>query len=152
MLTSDYVLSNEDQADFYQRLRRHKATYNALMPLAVVLIIMAVIAAYLLSEWQPDGDLSGAAFMAIVAVAVGILVQINLYQSSLNQLDPSFHLRQAKEESGHGYLFGIVMPLAAAIFIALGLAINAWSWAWFIFPVCAIVTSVVVNTLDRGKE
>ena len=53
-----------------------------------------------------------------------------------------------KQESRYAFIWGITMPLAAMVFLFIGLTQESWEIVWIIFPIVAILTAGLINILE----
>ena len=53
-----------------------------------------------------------------------------------------------KQASRYAFIWGITMPLAAMVFLFIGLTQESWEIVWIIFPIVAILTAGLINILE----
>ena len=53
-----------------------------------------------------------------------------------------------KQASRYAFIWGITMPLAAMVFLFIGLTQENWEIVWIIFPIVAILTAGLINILE----
>lgn len=53
-----------------------------------------------------------------------------------------------KQASRYVFIWGITMPLAAMVFLFIGLTQESWEIVWIIFPIVAILTAGLINILE----
>lgn len=102
------------------------------------------------------GDQMAAVFLAIVAAAVTAFVYGGLQKSKYNVEQYNRENNPTPEEKARqdlcGKICGAMMTLATAVYVGLGLALDLWSTAWWIFAVGGILCGVVSILFGARRE
>lgn len=91
-------------------------------------------------------------FVLIAAAVTVFIVSGMRFGAMVKRLAPEY-TRERNEEHGVGRFGGVVMLIATAIFLTLGLAFDKWHPAWVVFPVGGIICAIL-GSIDEatGKK
>jgi MFS family permease len=109
-------------------------------------VVLMVLAFTVLPEKEPYESYVGAAFLLIVACAVFFLVYGGMLEDKYNiakynrQNNPAPEDRERRRRAST--VCAVIMLLATAVFLFLGLAYNRWELAAVIYPVGGILCGV----------
>lgn len=119
---------------------------------------MLILVFSFLPEREPYESLAGAAFLLLIAGAVFSFVYGGMQEDKYkvwkynrdNNPDPEAKRRLDLA----GAVSGAIMLIATAIYVGLGFTREAWSTAFWVFPVGGILCGVVHIALDpyKGEE
>lgn len=119
-------------------------------------VVLLVLAASVLGEEPPwDGYITGA-FLFIVAGAVrsflygGILHGKYDVEKYNRENNPTPEAKRRKELAGTAC--GVIMLLATAVYVGLGLSLKLWGTAWWVFAVGGILCAVAAVILSPREE
>ena len=144
--------TEEEKDAFHQKFVWYIAGGVGAILFGVVLLIVAFA---FLPEREPYESLGGALFMLLVAGAVFAFVYGGMQEDKYkiwkynrdNNPDP-----EAKRRLDLiGAACGVIMLLATAVYVGLGLTRNAWGTAWWLFAVGGILCGVVSVALNPYK-
>ncbi len=148
-------------ADFYTAEEREafQRKFVWLVAGSVGAILFAVTLLVLFSdtvEQSADSEnLFMSGFMAIIAAAVTAFIYAGIQSDKYNvakynrENNPTPTARARKNLIGT--ICGVLMLLAAAVYVGLGLALDLWRRAWWVFAVAGILCGVVSVALDPHK-
>lgn len=144
----NFRLSSSDYLNVKSQFDNFRPKFGLGIGFGVMLIISAMAMQVLLEEYLAlHEELSGGLFLIMVAIAVASFVfygvKWDMYDNLLNPEE------KCEKDEGFGWLFGVTMPLTTVVFLLLGFLRDAWHIAWILFPIVAILTTVVVVILDR---
>jgi len=151
-------------ADFYTE--EEKETFRRkfvwLIAGGVGAILFAVALVTLFSEavegTERAEDLLMAGFLIIIALAVTAFIYGGLQLDKYDIAKYNRHNAPTPEAKARLNLIGmictILMLLATAVYVGLGLALDLWRTAWWVFAVAGILCGVVSIALDpyRGED
>ena len=118
-------------------------------------VVLLIVAFAFLPEREPYESLACAAFLLLVAGAVFSFIYGGMQEDKYkiwkynrdNNPDP-----EAKRRLDLiGAACGVIMLLATAVYVGLGLTRNTWGTAWWLFAVGGILCGVVSVALDPYK-
>ena len=150
-MIADFYTEEEKEA-FHHRFVWYIAGGVGAILFGVVLLLLVSSA---FPEREPYESLAGAGFLLIVAGAVTTFIYAGMQEDKYkiwkynrdNNPDP-----EAKRRLNLiGTACGIIMLLATAIYVGLGLSRNAWGTAWWVFAVGGILCGVASVALDPYK-
>ena len=106
-------------------------------------------------EREPYESFALAVFLLIVAGAVAVFIYAGLQEDKYKVWKynrDNNHAPEAKKRLNQiGAACAALMVLAAAIYVGLGLALNLWHSAWWVFAVGGILCGVVAIVLNPYK-
>ena len=144
--------SEEEKDAFHQKFVWYIAGGVGAILFGVVLLI-GVFA--FLPEKEPYESISAAVFMLLIFGAVFSFVYGGMQEDKYKiwkynrDNNPTPEARARKNLIGA--VCGALMTLATAIYVGLGLALNLWGSAWWVFAVGGILCGVVSVALDPYK-
>lgn len=119
-------------------------------------VMLLVLADFLLGEEPPwDGYITGA-FLFIVAGAVWSFICGDILHDKYDvakynrENNPSPEAR--RKNALVGTVCAVIMLLATAIYVGLGLALDLWKTAWWVFAVGGILCGVTAVVLGPKEE
>lgn len=62
------------------------------------------------------------------------------------------HIKEQEHDRRYGWVWALLMPLAAMVFLLLGFTANLWHPGWLVFPVAAIVGAGITGALEAGDK
>ena len=153
-VVQDFYTEEEKDA-FHQKFVWYIAGGVGAILFGVVLLILVFS---FLPEREPYESLAGAAFLLLIAGAVFSFVYGGMQEDKYkvwkynrdNNPDPEAKRRLDLA----GAVSGAIMLIATAIYVGLGFTREAWSTAFWVFPVGGILCGVVHIALDlyKGEE
>lgn len=119
-----------------------------------VVLLCTVFA--VLPEQEPYETLAGSMFLFIVAGAVMCFVygglQDDKYKIEKYNRENTPTPEAKAQLQKIGTVNGVLMLLATAVYVGIGLALDAWNTAWWVFPVGGILCAVVSVALNPYKD
>ncbi len=107
-------------------------------------------------EEEPFESYAISVFLLIVAGAVTALVYAGIqeekYKIDKYNRDNSPTPEAQKRLNLIGTICGVIMTLTAALYVGLGLALDLWRTAWWVFAVAGILCAVVYIVLNPYKD
>lgn len=106
-------------------------------------------------EQHPYDSIAGGLFLWIVAGAVTALIYAGMQDEKYKiwkynrDNNPTPEVKARKNLIGT--ICGVLMLLSVAVYVGLGFTQDAWSTAWWLFPVAGILCSIVGVVLDPYK-
>ncbi len=144
--------SEEEKDAFHQKLVWYIAGGVGAILFGVFLMILCFA---FLPEQEPYESIVGSIFMLIIAGAVIVFVYAGMqdekYKIWKYNRDNNPTPEAKKKLNTIGTVCGIIMLLATAIYVALGLTQASWGTSWWVFPVGGILCGVVNIVLDPYK-
>ena len=148
--------------DFYTGEERerfqHKFVWHIAGGVGAILFSLALLVMMesVLGEEPPWDAWSTGVFLLLIAGAVWSFVygglQRDKYDIALynRKNDPSPEARRRKELTGT--VCAVIMLLATAVYVGLGLALNLWGTTWWVFAVGGILCGVAAVILSPREE
>lgn len=148
--------------DFYtepqkERFHRWYIWYIAGGVGAILLgVVMMVLAFTVLPEREPYESYIGAAFLAVVACAVYFLIYGGMLEDKYNiskynrQNNPTPEDKSRRRRATTAC--SVIMILATAVFLFVGLAYYKWNWAAIIYPVGGVLCGAAWMLLGPRME
>ena len=148
--------------DFYtepqkERFHRRYIWYIAGGVGAILLgVVMMVLAFTVLPEREPYESYIGAAFLAVVACAVYFLIYGGMLEDKYNiakynrQNNPTPEDKSRRRRATTAC--SVIMILATAVFLFVGLAYYKWNWAAIIYPVGGVLCGAAWMLLGPRME
>lgn len=144
--------TEEEKDAFHQKFVWYIAGGVGAILFGVVLLFLFFA---FLPEREPYESLAGAAFLLLIAGAVFSFIyggmQEDKYKVWKYNRDNNPDPEAKKKLDLIGTACGVIMLLATAVYVGLGLARNAWGTAWWIFAVGGILCGVVSVVLNPYK-
>ena len=144
--------SDEEKEAFHRRLIWHVAGGVGAILFGVVLLMLFFL---FFPEQEPYESLAAAIFLFIIAGAVMSFIYAGMqdekYKVWKYNRDNNPTPESKKRLDTIGAACGIIMLLATAVYVALGFTRNAWSTAWWVFPVGGILCGAVSVALNPYK-
>ena len=143
----------EDEKDaFHQKFVWYIAGGVGAILFGVVLLILTFA---FLPEREPYESIAAACFLLLIAGAIFSFIyggmQEDKYKIWKYNRDNNPDPESKKRLNLIGAACGVIMLLATAVYVGLGLTRNAWGTAWWVFPVGGILCGVVSVALDPYK-
>ena len=138
--------------DFYtepqkERFHRRYIWYIAGGVGAILLgVVMMVLAFTVLPEREPYESYIGAAFLAVVACAVYFLIYGGMLEDKYNIA------KYNRQNNRATTACSVIMILATAVFLFVGLAYYKWNWAAIIYPVGGVLCGAAWMLLGPRME
>ncbi|MFR7590886.1 MAG: helix-turn-helix domain-containing protein [Longibaculum sp.] len=142
-------MSFQDLQNLQNEYSQFKMKFGISIAFGVFLIIISTAAIILLQDMNLDEKFCAAQLMFCVACAVFIFIYQGIKEDMYRFLIENKQFIKEKHKEEHS-LYSFTMPLAAMIFVFLGLTKGWWHPGWIIFPVTAILTSGIESI--RNKE
>ena len=118
-------------------------------------VVLMLLAFAFLPEQEPYESLMAAAFLLIIAAAVTAFIYAGMQDEKYKVWKYNRDNAPAPEAKKRldliGTLCGVIMLLATAVYVGLGLTQHTWSTAWWLFPVGGILCGVVSVALNPYK-
>ena len=147
----------EERHAFHDRFVWYIAGSIGAIILAVALCAMAF---YFLPEREPYETFVGAGLLLVVSLAVTVMVWAGMTEEKYkiekynraNQRE--FHPTEGekKRDDRIERACGVIMVLAVGAYVAMGLTMDLWKTAWWVFPVGAILCGVVHVAFGPREE
>jgi len=119
-------------------------------------VVMMVLAFTVLPEREPYESYIGAAFLAVVACAVYFLIYGGMLEDKYNiakynrQNNPTPEDKSRRRRATTAC--SVIMILATAVFLFVGLAYYKWNWAAIIYPVGGVLCGAAWMLLGPRME
>lgn len=123
-------------------------------------VALTVPAFFFLPEREPYESWVAGGFLAVIAVSVTVLVwagireekyKIDKYNRT-NQREFFPTEEDKRRDQRAGKACGVIMLLATAAYVGLGLSLDLWNKAWWLFPVGGILCAVVYVAIGPEEE
>lgn len=144
----------------YQRLNQLQKNYQPFfirsIVLGVALCIIAVFSVVYLEEFMHIKQYSSLLFMVITSLAVVLFINAGVNQTHITTLTTRHEWAKSKAGSARlnetlkreeriENITGILMGLAAMVYLVLGFTMNLWHPGWIIFPIVALVGELIAS-------
>ena len=149
--------SQEERERFHDRMVFYVSGAIGAILLGVTLTALAF---FVLPEREPYESYVASGFLAIIAVSVTVLVwagmreekyQVDKYnRNNQREFFPSAEDKQRNQRADR--ICGVVMLLATAAYVGLGLSMDLWGKVWWLFPVGGILCGVVQIAIGPSEE
>ena len=152
--------------DFYTQAQKDafhdRFVYYIAFSVGAMILGAALVALFFhfLPEREPYETFAGAGMLLVVAVAVTVLVWAGIKEDKYNiekynrknerELHPS--AEEKKRNEWVGKICGVIMTLAAAVYVALGLTRDLWGSTWWLFAVGGVLCGVVAILFGSADE
>lgn len=153
-VTENGIIDPEQYQVLTDKKNQFQKPYIILIVSGVALCIFAVSVVYYLEETRGIEQFSTIVFMSITAIAVMMFINAGVKYSHVTALLERYELfekikdvtmsqdalkRKEKIES----LTGVMMGIAAMIYLVLGFTMNLWHPGWIIFPITALMGELI---------
>ncbi|TLG72721.1 permease prefix domain 1-containing protein [Culicoidibacter larvae] len=147
----EFRLTGDDIVWVTELSEKFRTYLQAAITIGTTIIILGVALTVFFTTIYPVADnLSTLPLFTTIIIGVYFFITAGIGDSAYKKLLQDKEMREeAEREARFGWLFGITMPLAAMLFLVLGLAFNLWYIAWIVFPIAAIGTTAVVQILNH---
>ncbi|WP_143063880.1 permease prefix domain 1-containing protein [Amphibacillus marinus] len=137
------VLTPEQQMNIKDKLHHYSPSYVKGIIIGVSLCIFAPLQLIVVVSFNSNyAEYATAVLLVIVAIAVYLFVYFGVKKEGYNRLLLAEEY-DAKKNKEHDKVIGavaaFVWPLAIAIFLFTGLALNQWHINWIIFPITGLL-------------
>ena len=147
----------EEREAFHDRFVWYIAGSIGAIILAVALCALAF---YFLPEREPYESYAAGGFLAVIAVSVTVLVWAGMREEKYkvdkynraNQREFFPTEEDKRRDKRAGKVCGIIMLLAAAAYVGLGLSLDLWNKVWWLFPVGGILCAVTYVAIGPEEE
>lgn len=128
---------------------------------AIILgIALCAMAFYFLPEREPYETFVGAGLLLVVTIAVTVMIWAGMTEEKYkiekynrtNQRELYPTEGEKKRDDRIERACGVIMVLAAAAYVTMGLTRDLWSTAWWVFPVGFILCGVVHVAFGPREE
>lgn len=148
---ADFYTEEEKDA-FHQKFVWYIAGGVGAILFGVVLLLLTF---FFVPEREPYESLAAAVFLLIIAAAVTAFIYAGMqdekYKVWKYNRDNAPTPEAKKRLNLIGSLCGVIMLLATAVYVGLGLTQALWDTAWWVFPVGGILCGVVSVALNPYK-
>lgn len=147
----EFRLTGDDIVWVTGLAEKFRTYLQAAITIGTTIIIIGVASTIFFTTIYPVADnLSTLPLFATIIIGVYFFITAGTNDSAYKKLLLDKEMREeAEREEKFGWIFGITMPIAAMVFLFLGLVFNHWYIAWIIFPIAAIGTTAVVQILNH---
>jgi len=131
--------------EFKLTAQQRRKRYGLQIVFGIVLIIISVA---ILSALEDIFFIQGDNISALIPMAASISVYIFIVSSSALDAEKIIAMNEdyLKEKNDpNNWIFSCGMTLAAMVFVASGLSEGLWHIAWIIFPITAVICTVIVK-------
>ena len=140
---------NEEEID------NAKAKYTKTLALGISIILIGVIVMIALNTLNTFGEnaMPVAFFMYLVTIGVTTIVYSGMMQEKYNvegynkQNTPEAQ----KEDNKIGKICGVIMLIAASIFLIWGFCFSGWQIGWIVFPIGGILCGIISTILKKDN-
>lgn len=144
--------SEEEKDAFHQKFVWYIAGGVGAILFGAVLMLLAF---FFVPEREPYESLAAAVFLLIIAAAVTAFIYAGMqdekYKVWKYNRDNAPTPEAKKRLNLIGSLCGVIMLLATAVYVGLGLTQALWDTAWWVFPVGGILCGMVSVALNPYK-
>lgn len=126
---------------------------NGQLIIAGVMLLILGVAVLVSGRMLPAflGGMIRTAAPLCWAAGVLLFVYAGLQASTLSMLtDNPKYMREKRSEKSTGWVFGMIMPLTAMLYLILGFFFHLWHPGWLVFPIAAL--SCEAYTVWKGKR
>ena len=123
-------------------------------------VALTAMAFYFLPEREPYESYAAGGFLAVIAVSVTVLVWAGMREEKYkvdkynraNQREFFPTEEDKRRDKRAGKVCGIIMLLATAAYVGLGLSLDLWNKVWWLFPVGGILCAVTYVAIGPEEE
>ena len=162
----NFCKRNPTIPDFYTQAEKDafhdRFVYYIAFSVGAIILGAALVALsfQFLPEREPYETFVGAGMLLIVAAAVTVFVWAGIQEDKYklekynrkNQRETHPSPEEKKRDEWVGKLCGVIMTLATAVYVGLGLTMDLWHSAWWLFAVGGILCGVVAILLGKPDE
>lgn len=142
-------MSFNDLQDIQVQYAQFKSKFGMAIAIGVCLIIVSLAMVILISEFLGEDSILGSIqLLCSIAIAVFMFIVVGIENDMYNFL---LNNHEFIEEKNKVSIFSITMPLAAMIYLFIGLTMNWWHPGWIIFPITAIITLGIEQIYQRNN-
>lgn len=139
-------------ADFYTEAEREhfnrRFVWYIAAPVGAILfgVVLLCLFFYVFPEEGAYELWAGAVFMFIISASVTVLVYGGIQKDKYDlekynrEHNPTPESRERQEKAG--IICGMIMVVATAVYVALGLWRNLWGTAWVVYPIAGILCAI----------
>lgn len=156
---SNFKLQHPKLDNFYSQAEidtfNRKFTTLITSGIAIILLGLVIFVALVTSRFfGTNSSISIATFMFFVAIGAPIFVNAGIqkgkYDIATYNHENTTESKAASDKIGK--ICGVIMMLATLIYLLSGFLCDAWTFAWFIFPIGGICCGVVGVILDGRRS
>lgn len=155
----NFKKKNPKVANVYteEEIEKGNSKYTVILACGISTILLGVIAMFVLMGLKIFGEASTlpvAVLLYFVAVGVTTLVYSGKMKEKFDiEAYNKQNTEEAKAESNKiGKICGVIMLIATAIFLVLGLGFGFWSFNWIVFPIGGILCGIVATILEKESK
>lgn len=155
----NFKKKNPKVANVYteEEIEKGNSKYTVILACGISTILLGVIAMFVLMGLKVFGEASTlpvAVLLYFVAVGVTTLVYSGKMKEKFDiEAYNKQNTEEAKAESNKiGKICGVIMLIATAIFLVLGLGFGFWSFNWIVFPIGGILCGIVATILEKESK
>lgn len=155
----NFKKKNPKVANVYteEEIEKGNSKYTVILACGISTILLGVIAMFVLMGLKVFGEestLPVAVLLYFVAVGVTTLVYSGKMKEKFDiEAYNKQNTEEAKAESNKiGKICGVIMLIATAIFLVLGLGFGFWSFNWIVFPIGGILCGIVATILEKESK
>lgn len=147
-------MSYQDLQDLQIKQTKFKSYYGMGIALGVCLIIFSTACIILITEFIGENNiLAPIQFLTCIACAVFAFIILGIKNDMYRFLVQNReYITKKQENKKSDDLFGITMPLAAMIYLALGFTKNWWHPGWLVFPITVFITLGIQMFMKKDRE
>lgn len=155
----NFKKKNPKVANVYteEEIEKGNSKYTVILACGISTILLGVIAMFVLMGLKVFGEestLPVAVLLYFVAVGVTTLIYSGKMKEKFDiEAYNKQNTEEAKAESNKiGKICGVIMLIATAIFLVLGLGFGFWSFNWIVFPIGGILCGIVATILEKESK
>ena len=165
---SNFINENPYITPFYkaEEIKAFKRKFPLYIAIPTVIIMVGLIALVIGSMMLPESDpfyeqfsvWLTSFFMMSITVAAPIYVYggMQYYKYDVKRYNDEHSKEPSKYDKLSGTVCGIIMIVATAVFMVLGLVWDLWKICWIVYPIagfgCGIVSMVFSAKNEKDKE
>lgn len=146
--TQPLLFDNAFIKEFRAQYAIRRKKYGILLTCGIVTILLGVAVSSFLSDKPNYIQDSNPLFFVFVAAGVFMIILASsaiLNGGIIAQNDK--HIAETQEDKAYGWVYAIIMPLAAMAFLAMGFLWQAWHPGWLVFPSSSLLGFAIVSIL-----
>lgn len=142
-LTFDPQFIRKFQVEYAQHRRR----YGLWVITGVLLILLSFALKILMTNFTTTlGNRGNFILPVLWALATFLfIIAASAFKSERVIAENEKHMEEADKSRKYGWVFAAGMPLAAMVFLAIGLVWDAWHPGWLVFPITAFICMAIVG-------
>ncbi|MDE6952219.1 MAG: helix-turn-helix domain-containing protein [Erysipelotrichales bacterium] len=143
-------MSYNDLQDLQNKYMKFKSKFGMLIALGVFIIIASLVGVVLITQYLPNEKLAGILFMTCVSISLVIFIYQGICDGMYKFLtqNKKYINEQGKQEK-KGDLYAVTMPLAAMVYLIMGLTMNWWHPGWIVFPITVFLTEGIQYFMNK---